>query len=78
MIIKSPIVRDADDVNNKPALVADLKVRGVWKPQIDTLFDVRVVDADALSYEHCPFSNQSKEEEIYRPASLDAPHSRHW
>jgi len=27
-----------------------LKVRGVWEPQVDTIFDVHVVDTDATSY----------------------------
>ena len=29
---------------------ADLGIRGVWLPQIKALFDIRVTDADALSY----------------------------
>ena len=33
-----------------PALIADLGVRGVWIPQGEALFDVRVVDTDAASY----------------------------
>jgi len=31
-------------------LIADLWVHGVWQPQVDVLFDVRVVDTDAPSY----------------------------
>ena len=31
-------------------LITDLQVRGVWQPQVDVLFDVRVVDTDAPSY----------------------------
>ena len=31
-------------------LVADLCVRGVWEPQTEALFDIRVVDTDAQSY----------------------------
>ena len=29
---------------------ADLAVQGVWQPQCDALFDIRVVDTDAPSY----------------------------
>jgi len=36
-------------------LIADLQVHGVWQPQVDVLFDIRVVDTDALSYHsHSP------------------------
>ena len=31
-------------------LVADLCVCGVWEPQTEPLFDIRVVDTDAWSY----------------------------
>ena len=31
-------------------LIADLGVRGVWQPQVEALFDVRVTDTDAPSY----------------------------
>ena len=33
-----------------PALIADLGVRGVWQPQTEALFDIRVVDTDTQSY----------------------------
>ncbi len=49
-VVREPIVRDADDARGIPALVADLGVRGVWQPQSEALFDVRVVDTDAQSY----------------------------
>ena len=32
------------------ALITDLGVRGVWTPQAEVLFDVRVTDTDASSY----------------------------
>ena len=36
-------------------LIADLCVRGVWEPQTEALFDIRVVDTDARSYRaHSP------------------------
>ena len=31
-------------------LIADLCTRGVWEPQTEALFDIRVVDTDAWSY----------------------------
>jgi len=49
-IRREPIVREADDANNIPALIADLGVRGVWEPQRETLLDIRVTDTDAFSY----------------------------
>jgi len=37
--------------------VADLRVRGVWLPQVEELFDVRIVDTDTQSYlTHSPKS----------------------
>jgi hypothetical protein len=44
------VVRESDDARNIPALIADLSVRGVWQAQTTALFDIRVVDTDALSY----------------------------
>ena len=39
-----------DGTGNSSALIADLGVRGVWIPQAEALFDVRVADTDAASY----------------------------
>ena len=36
-----------------PALIADLGIRGVWLPQVEALFDIKVIDADAPSYMSC-------------------------
>ena len=47
-VVCEPIVCNRD--NDFPALIADLGVRGVWIPQGEALFDVRVVDTDAASY----------------------------
>ena len=46
------VVREPNDREKVPALVADLFVRGVWQPQATTFIDVRVVDSDANSYLH--------------------------
>ena len=47
-VIREPVVHEGSD--DAPALNADLGVRGVWLPQIEALFDIRVTDADAPSY----------------------------
>ena len=49
-VSREPVVREANSDNNSPALIADLAVRGVWSPQTEALFDIRVVDTDAQSY----------------------------
>ena len=50
---KEPIVCEAhhDDLSSGDTLVADLRVCGVWQPQVDVLFDMRAVDTDAPSYQ---------------------------
>ena len=47
-VVREPVVCDGNEVS--PALIADLGVRGVWIPQAEALFDVRVADTDAASY----------------------------
>ena len=47
-VIWEPVVRERTE--ESPALIADLGVRGVWVPQVQALFDVRVTDTDAPSY----------------------------
>lgn len=34
---------------NSDTLIVVLRIRGVWQPQVDTIFVVRVVDTDAPS-----------------------------
>lgn len=41
-IIREPIVIETSE--DRSALVADLKVRGLWQSQIDGLLDNQVVD----------------------------------
>ena len=50
--MREPVVKEPNDREKVPALVADLSVRGVWQLQATTFFDVRVVDTDANSYLH--------------------------
>ena len=46
---REPVVREAGH-DEQGALVADLAIRGVWQPQCEGIFDIRVVDTDVLSY----------------------------
>ena len=48
-VVREPVVCDRL-TSSDGALVADLCVRGVWIPQSEALFDIRVVDTDAQSY----------------------------
>jgi len=48
-VVKEPVVSDgSDDIFE--LFVTDLCVPGVRQPQTEALFDIRVVDTDALSY----------------------------
>ena len=49
-VIKEPVVREASTLSHTPALVADLSIRGVWIPQAEALFDIRVTDTDTQFY----------------------------
>ena len=44
-VIREPVVCDSD--GDGPGFIADLGVRGMWQPQGEALFDVRVVNTDA-------------------------------
>jgi hypothetical protein len=45
-----PVIREADVQTGEKALVADIKIRGLWRRQRDALLDIRVTDTDAPSY----------------------------
>ncbi|KAL5494472.1 hypothetical protein EMCRGX_G015812 [Ephydatia muelleri] len=45
-----PVVREADVKKADGGLRLDLGIRGVWQPQVEALFDVKVVDTDAPSH----------------------------
>uniref|UniRef100_A0A1X7U994 Uncharacterized protein n=1 Tax=Amphimedon queenslandica TaxID=400682 RepID=A0A1X7U994_AMPQE len=49
-VVRESVVREGHNSTNSPALVADLSVCGVWMPQSEVLFDVRIIDTDARSY----------------------------
>ena len=52
--MREPVVREAHRSSDSPALVADLSVRGVWVPQSEVLFEVRIFNTDAQSYLNRP------------------------
>ena len=56
-VVREPVMREADEAWRISALVVDLGVRGVWQPQTEALFDVRVVDTDTQSYVQCAVSS---------------------
>ena len=51
-VIKEPIVNEATAISSDPGLRLDLGIRGVWQPQVEALFQVRVIDTDTLSHCH--------------------------
>ena len=42
-VVREPIVRESNESRGINALVAELRVRGVWQPQTAALFDIHVV-----------------------------------
>ena len=50
-VIVEPVLVPADDRNSRPALQADWSARGVWEGNRVALFDNRIVDANAPSYQ---------------------------
>ena len=52
---REPTLREADNKVGTTGLVADMAIRGVWMPQAEAMFDVKVINADAQSYSnHMP------------------------
>ena len=51
-VIKEPIVRAADPSSNDVGLRLDPGARGVWSPQTEAFFDIRIIDTDAPLYKH--------------------------
>ena len=43
-VVREPIVKEAESKADSPGLRADLGIRG---PQVEALFDVKVIDTDA-------------------------------
>ena len=48
-VIREPVVCKSSNDPSGVTLITDLRVRGAWQPQVDILFDVRVVDTDVPS-----------------------------
>ena len=56
-VIREPVVQEGDPASDDPGLRLDLGIWGVWQPQVEALFDIRVIDNDAPSYQwHSPVS----------------------
>lgn len=49
-VTSEPILQQADDVNHIPALIADVKIVGLWESGRSAFLDYRIVNADATSY----------------------------
>ena len=47
-----PIVKEAESKADGLGLRADLGIRGVWTPQVEALFDLKVINTDAPSHLH--------------------------
>ena len=71
-VIREPVVREGDPASDDPGLCLDLEIRGVWQPQVEALFDIRVTDTDAPSYrQRSPVSildSGAVEKRVYRSA----------
>ncbi|KAL5505424.1 hypothetical protein EMCRGX_G006855 [Ephydatia muelleri] len=75
-VIKEPVVREADVKNADGGLRLDLGIRGVWQPQVEALFDVKVVDTDAPSHRtHSPEaileSGAKEKKRVYEQAVVE-------
>ena len=71
---REPVVKDTSDDDSGETLIADLCVRGVWLPQTEALFDIRVIDTDAQSYLSQPpssvlFAAETEKKRKYLDAS---------
>ena len=49
-VTKEPVVCESSTDPSSVTLIAEFRIRGVWQPQVDVLFDVHFVDTDAPSY----------------------------
>ena len=78
-VTKEPVICEPSSADPSGViLIADLCVHGVWQPQVDVLFDVRVVDTDAPSYcSHSPQAVLSSAEAEKKHKYLEACLSRH-
>ena len=72
-VIREPVVQEGDPASNDPGLHLDLGIWGVWQPQVEVLFDIRVIDTDAPSYRRrSPISSGAVEKQrVYHSAVED-------
>ena len=66
-VVHKPVV--CDGIGDSPTLSANLGIRGVWIPQAEALFDVRVTNADAASYVGWPLSAVLSSAEVRKKRS---------
>ena len=69
-------MNEATATLSDPGLRLDLGIRGVWQPQVEALFDVRVIDTDAPSHCHrAPNvilkSSSEEKKSMYKKAVVD-------
>ena len=50
-VIREPVIREGDPASDNPGLRLDLGIRGVWLPQVEALFDIRVINTNAPFYQ---------------------------
>ena len=61
--VKKEVVVKESNESGLGGLIADFSVRGVWEPQVEALFDVRVINADAPSFCDCSIEALLKDHE---------------
>ena len=76
-VTREPVVREADETRGISALVADLGVRGIWQPQAEALFDIRVIDTDAQSHAHRSVNGVLATEKEKKRKYTQAAQARH-
>ena len=69
-------MKEANLPSGSPTLVADVSVCGVWVPQSEALFDIRIIDTDAWSYLDRPpldvlSATESEKKKKYHQACSD-------
>ena len=47
-VVCEPVICEQSASSDGGTLVADLCIRGVWVPQAEALFDIRIVDTELL------------------------------
>ena len=78
-VTKEPVICEPSSADpSGVTLIADLRVHGVWQPQVDVLFDVSVIDTGAPSYRgRSPQAVLSSAESEKKHKYLEACLARH-